>query len=90
MLIFEGCVADPVHTITAMFLGWKWNCLLLRIVLQDALREVMKVYLLLKLKVSVDDIKPHSCLVKESRSLASSAEGGMQDASSKMQMKKQN
>ena len=35
--------------------GLIWTCLLLRTVLQDALSEVMKVYPLLRLKVSVDD-----------------------------------
>ena len=41
---FEGCVAEPLQTITAIFPGSKWSCLLLRIVLQDALSEVTKVY----------------------------------------------
>ena len=34
----------------------KWGCSLLRILLQDALSEVVKIYPLLKLKVFVDDI----------------------------------
>ena len=38
---FEGCVAEPLQTITAILPGFKWSCLLLRIVLQDALSEVM-------------------------------------------------
>ena len=37
---FEGCAAEPVTTITALLPGSKWCCLLLRIVLQDALSEV--------------------------------------------------
>ena len=37
---FEGCVAEPLRTITAILPGSKWSCLLLRIVLQDALSEV--------------------------------------------------
>ena len=37
---FEGCVAEPLQTITAILPGSKWSCLLLRIVLQDALSEV--------------------------------------------------
>ena len=37
---FEGCLAEPLQTITAILPGSKWNCLLLRIVLQDALSEV--------------------------------------------------
>ena len=36
---FEGCVAEPLWTITAILPGSKWSCLLLRIVLQDALSE---------------------------------------------------
>ena len=53
---FEGCVAEPLQTITAILPGSKWSCLLLRIVLQDALSEVMKNYSPLKLRVFVDDI----------------------------------
>ena len=34
----------------------KWGCLLLRIVLQDALNEVSKIFPPLKLSVFVDDI----------------------------------
>ena len=36
--------------------GSKWSCLLLRIVLQDAMREVTKIYTTLKLRVFVDDL----------------------------------
>ena len=53
---FEGCVAEPLQTITAILFGSKWSCLLLRVVLQDALSEVMKVYPPLNLRVFVDDI----------------------------------
>ena len=53
---FEGCVAEPLQTITAVLLGSIWSCLLLCIVLQNAPSEVMKVDPLLKLKVFVDDI----------------------------------
>ena len=41
---FEGCVAEPRETITAILLASKWSCLLLRSVLQDTLGEVTKVY----------------------------------------------
>ena len=41
---FEGCAAEPLQTITAILPGSKWSCLLLRIVLQDALSEVTKIY----------------------------------------------
>ena len=53
---FEGCAAEPLRTITAILLGSKWRCLLLRIVLQDALSEVTKIFPSLKLRVFVDDI----------------------------------
>ena len=53
---FERCVAEPLETITAILPGWKRSCLLLRIVLQDALREVTNICPPLKLRVFVDDI----------------------------------
>ena len=34
---FEGCVAEPFQTSTAILHGSKWICLFLRIVLQDGL-----------------------------------------------------
>ena len=49
---FEGCVAEPLQTITAS----KWSCLLLRTVLQDVLSEVTKIYPPLKLRVFEADI----------------------------------
>ena len=49
-------MAEPPQTITAILPGSKWCCLLLRIVLQDALIEVTKIYPPLKLRVFVDDI----------------------------------
>ena len=48
---FEGCAAERLTTITAILPGSKWSCLLLRIVLQDALSEVTKIYPSLKLRV---------------------------------------
>ena len=48
---FVGCVAEPLQTITDILPGSKWSCLLLRIVLQDALNEVTKFYPPLKLRV---------------------------------------
>ena len=53
---FEGCAAEPLTTITAILPGSKWSCLLLRVVLQDALTDVTIVYPSLKLRVFVDDI----------------------------------
>ena len=52
----EGCVAKPLQTITAILHGSTWSCVLLRVVLQGALSEVVKVYPPLQLKVFVDDI----------------------------------
>ena len=49
-------MVEPLQTITAILPGSKLSCLLLRIVLQDALSEVTKIYPLLKLRVFVDDI----------------------------------
>ena len=42
-VIFEGCVADPLQIISAILPGSKRSWLLLRIVLRDALSEVLKV-----------------------------------------------
>ena len=53
---FEGCVAEPLQTITAILLGSKWSCLLMRIVLQDALSEVTQIFPPLKLLVFEADI----------------------------------
>ena len=53
---FEGCAAEPLTTITTSLPGSKWSCLLLRIVLQDALSEVTKIDLSLRLRVFEDDI----------------------------------
>ena len=53
---FEGCVAEPLQTITAILPGSKWSCLLLKIVLQDAFSEVTKIFPFLKLRFFVDDI----------------------------------
>ena len=53
---FEGGAAEPLTTITAIVPGFKWSCLLLLIVLQDALSEVTKIYPSLKLRVFVYDI----------------------------------
>ena len=53
---FEGCAAEPFQTITAFLPGSTWTCLLLGIVLQDALRKVTKKIPPLKLRVFVDDI----------------------------------
>ena len=45
---FEGCAAEPLLTITAILPGSKW--------MQEALSEVITIYLPLKLRVFVDDI----------------------------------
>ena len=41
---FEGCVAEPIKTSTAILPGSKWSCLLFPNVLQDAFCEVTKIY----------------------------------------------
>ena len=43
-------VAEPLQTITAILPAANWSCLLLRIVLQDALSEVTKIYPPLKFR----------------------------------------
>ena len=53
---FEGCAAEPLQTVTAILPGSKWSCSLLRIVLQDALSEVTKIYPPLNLRFFVDGI----------------------------------
>ena len=53
---FQGCVAEPLQTITAILPGSKWSCLLLRVVLQDASTEVTKFYPPLKMRAFVDDV----------------------------------
>ena len=58
---FEGCVAEPLQTISAILPGSKWSCLPPRIELQDALSEITKMYPL-KSKFFVDDI---TALLKE-------------------------
>ena len=45
---------EPLRTITAILPGSKWSCLLLSVVLQDALSEVTEIYPPLKLRVFVD------------------------------------
>ena len=54
---FERCAAEPLTTITAILPKSKWNCLLSRIVRQDALSEITKIHPSLKLRVFVDNIK---------------------------------
>ena len=52
---FEGCEAELLPTITAILLGSKWICLLLCIVLQDALSEVTKNLSASEIEVFVDN-----------------------------------
>ena len=56
---FEGAVADPLQTITAILRGSKWSVLLLRMVMQEAMSEVLSVYPQFEMNVYVDDIKIH-------------------------------
>ena len=43
-VLFEGCVADPVKTITTILPETKGSVLLLRIVMQGAMGDVLKVH----------------------------------------------
>ena len=42
-VLLEGCVADPLQTITAVLPGSQWSVLLLRIVMLDSMSEVPEV-----------------------------------------------
>ena len=75
---FGRCVAEPLETITAITHGSKWSCLFFRVVLHDALRKVMKVYSLLKLKVfavQVESVGRGSALPKKADTQRSSPPG---------------
>ena len=50
---FEDCAVEPLQSITSILPGSKCMCLLLRIVLQDASTEVLKVWPPVKVKVIV-------------------------------------
>ena len=52
-------MADPLHTITVILPGSKGSCVLLRIVLEDAFSEVLKVCPPSRLEVFVDDTNHH-------------------------------
>ena len=52
--------SEPLSTVTASLPGAKLSVLLLRIVLQDATTKVFEVYLELRMRVHVDDIKIHA------------------------------
>ena len=54
-VLFQGCVTDPLQTMTAIHFGLKW----LVSVRQDAMSTVLNVYPHLNLRVYVDDIKIH-------------------------------
>ena len=56
---FEGCVADIVQTITAMLAVSKWSVLLQRIVMRDAMSDVLNVFPQLQMRVYVGDGKIH-------------------------------
>ena len=64
-------MAESLRTISAILPGSKWSCLLLRIVLQDALSEVTKIDPPLKLRVFVDDIT--ALLIGKNRAVAEMA-----------------
>ena len=58
-VLFEGYVAEPPQSVTAIFPVSECTVLPLRIVMQDALSAAWKVYPRLKLKGFVDDMKLH-------------------------------
>ena len=60
-------MAEPLRTVTAIFPGSKWCCLLL----QDALSEVTKNYPPLKLRVFVDDVT--ALLVRRNKKVSEKA-----------------
>ena len=66
-VFFEGCVADPLQTVTDILSGSKWSVLLSRHVMP--MSDVLKVYPQLNLKMYVYEPKFHF-LVKEVGSLA--------------------
>ena len=57
--LFQSCVTDPLQTTSAILGGSKSSVRLLRIVIQDAMSEVSKLYMHLDLNVCVDGIKLH-------------------------------
>ena len=83
---FEGCAAEPLRTITAILPGSKWSCLLLRIVLQDALSEVMNIDPPLKLWVFVDDIT--ALLTEKNREVAEMAKKVMKKLKEEVEKKR--
>ena len=82
---FEGSVAESLQTITAIVPGSKWSCLLLRIVLRDALSEVAKNYPPLKLRVFVVDIT--ALLMGENREVAEMAKKVMKKLKEEVERK---
>ena len=82
---FEGCAAESQRTITAILPGSKWSCLLLRLVLQDALSEVTKICPPLKLRVSVDDIT--ALVMGRNTEVAQMAKKGMKELREEVEKK---
>ena len=52
----DRCVEEPLQTIVTILPWSKWSCLLMRVLLQEALSEVTHIHPPLKLRVFVDDI----------------------------------
>ena len=74
-VLFEGCVAEPLQTLTAILPGSKWSCWHLCIVLQDASSEITTSYPPLKLRVFWDEIT--GFLVEENKVVAETAKNVM-------------
>ena len=83
---FEGCVAEPLRTNTAILPGSKWSCLLLCIMFQDALSEESKIYLPLKLRVFVDDIT--APLIGKNKEVAEMAKKAMKKCKEEVDKKR--
>ena len=82
---FEGFAAEPLRTITAILPVSKWSCLLLGIVLQDAMNEVTKIYPPLKFGVFVSDIT--ALLIGKNKEVAEMARKVMKKLQEEMEKK---
>ena len=75
---FGGCAVEPLRTITTILSGGQSGvACFLRIVLQDALSEITKIYLPLKMKVFVDDIT--ALLMVKNKEVAEMAKEGYEE-----------
>ena len=59
-VMFENNVSEPMVLITAILPGSNWSVLLLRNVMQDAMRCVFKIFVEVGIRVYVDDMRANS------------------------------